>query len=337
MKKSEIIIGFLLFNVLSTFIFAQNQNFTGTEYINKYKDLAIREMRRTGVPASIKLAQGMLESNNGNSRLARQANNHFGIKCHSSWRGKVIYHDDDHKGECFRKYNSAEDSYRDHSDFLLASSRYSKLFELSSYDYKGWARELKRSGYATNPKYDDLLIRIIEENNLHEFDEELSSRRRADEDYRIDDYLFERKILVNNRVNYIIVREGDNFEDLRKEFKLLGFELYKYNDLDRYDELYPGQILYIKPKRNKAEAGKRFHIVREGESMYDISQKYAIKLNRLYKMNLLTPGEAVVPGQELSLRKQLKEAKIEINSYEEELKPEKQPREREEMEFEFFE
>lgn len=334
MKRTGIIVVILLIGGL---IYAQNRNFTRTEYINRYKELAIKEMKRTGIPASIKLAQAMLESDNGNSRLAREANNHFGIKCHKSWTGKVIYHDDDHKGECFRKYNSPEDSYRDHSDFLLGSSRYSGLFELASYDYKGWARELKRSGYATNPRYDDLLIRIIEENNLHKYDERISPGRRMITTIESDSYISGRQIQYNNRVKYIIANEGDSFESIRKDLRLLAFELYKYNELSRTDTIYPGQILYIQPKRNKAEAGNRYHIVREGESMYDISQKYAIKLDKLYKKNLMNPGEEPLAGQQLSLRKPLKKPVIQIDRDIEKTKQEKQPKERDKIEFEFYE
>ncbi len=139
-------------------------------YIERYKDLAISEMKRTGIPASITLAQGMIESDYGRSSLAREGNNHFGIKCHSDWTGPAIRHHDDRRNECFRKYKQPEDSYFDHSDFIKSGSRYSFLFDLPSTDYKSWARGLKKAGYATNPDYANMLIRKIEENNLYYYD-----------------------------------------------------------------------------------------------------------------------------------------------------------------------
>ena len=146
------------------------QNLTRLQYINKYKDEAIRQMHKHKIPASITLAQACLESNDGNSTLARKANNHFGIKCHNGWKGKGFKHDDDQKGECFRRYNNAEDSFVDHSYFLISGSRYNSLFDLKITDYKAWAHGLKAAGYATNPKYAQLLIDIIEEYKLYRYD-----------------------------------------------------------------------------------------------------------------------------------------------------------------------
>tara|TARA_B100000900_G_scaffold410039_1_gene427018 strand:- start:12959 stop:13825 length:867 start_codon:yes stop_codon:yes gene_type:complete len=152
---------------LTSFIAAQDMS--RTEYIFKYKDLAVAEMNQYGIPASITLSQGVLESGNGNSELARKAKNHFGIKCHSSWEGKKVYHDDDEAQECFRKYPTVAASYRDHSVFLQ-KARYANLFELAITDYKGWAKGLKKAGYATNPEYPELLIKIIENNQLQQYD-----------------------------------------------------------------------------------------------------------------------------------------------------------------------
>lgn len=148
---------------------AAAQDMSRAEYISKYKDLAVAEMHQYGIPASITLAQGVLESGNGNSELARKSKNHFGIKCHSSWKGKKVYHDDDEAQECFRKYPTVAASYRDHSVFLQ-KARYANLFELAITDYKGWAKGLKKAGYATNPKYPELLIKIIEDNQLQQYD-----------------------------------------------------------------------------------------------------------------------------------------------------------------------
>ena len=279
-------------------------------YIETYKDLAIKEMLRSGVPASITLAQGMLESDNGNSTLAKKANNHFGIKCHGNWKGPAIYHDDDRQGECFRKYNSVLESYQDHSDFLMSGSRYSFLFELEPTDYKGWAKGLKKAGYATSPTYAEVLIRIIDENELHQYDlsgasEAGKQRVRKAAHNKAAGLTSGREILLRNRVKYIIVKPDDNFRSLQEEFDLLPFEIYKYNDMARDQELVAGQIIYLQPKRNRAEAGNSWHTVKEGETMLQISQMYAVKPEKLYSKNLLPPGTPVNVGDRISLRKQL--------------------------------
>ncbi len=277
------------------------------EYFETYKDIAIREMERSGVPASITLAQGALESGNGNSRLARSGNNHFGIKCHNDWTGKKIHEDDDKKNECFRKYSSAEESYRDHSDYLRAKTRYAFLFDLNITDYKGWARGLKKAGYATSPTYAEALIKIIEEHNLTIYDRQtaksLESPQRAKK-ARVE--ASSRPILERNRVKYIVARTGDTFDGIAGELGKLPWELPKYNDVRNPDSLFQGQIVYIQPKRNKAEAGKNTHTLQKGETMYMISQLYAIKLERLYALNNLNPGTLVSEGTVLQLRKPVK-------------------------------
>ena len=310
---------------------AQNRAISRVEYIEIYRETAINEMIRTGVPASIKLSQGILESDNGNSRLATRANNHFGIKCHNSWTGKGIRHDDDAKGECFRRYNSAQESWRDHSDFLLGSTRYGFLFELNPTDYKAWARGLKKAGYATNPRYAELVIKIIEDNNLQQYDQIALGKSRKD--YFAADAETSRMVHKNNRVNYILAHEGDSFESIRKEMKLLSFELFRYNEIDRDDSIHTGQILYIQPKRNRAEAGLHYHIVKKGETMYDISQIYAIKLSKLYSKNLMEYGEEPAVGKKLSLRRQLRGTKVEKGRREK--REAEKVRERDKIEFVF--
>lgn len=325
----------ILFFVLAIATFgsmAQSGNkITREEYIRTYKDIAINEMNRSGIPASISLAQGMLESDNGNSRLAREANNHFGIKCHE-WTGKKIYHDDDEKGECFRKYNSVEDSYKDHTDFLMNGSRYVFLFYLDQIDYKRWARGLEKAGYATDRSYAGDLIRIIEENELYVFDKPQKRRRRKEQvpketyagtDSAVIDKLqtgqaesgsgkvtdidiSQRQILNRNRIDYIIVNKGDTYLGLSEEFKLLPFELARYNEIERNAPLDSGQVLYIQPKRNKASVEFKYHTVKEGETMYQISQMYGIKLHKLYQKNLMKEGTEPSPGDVISLRKQKK-------------------------------
>ncbi len=295
---------YIIFILLSQPLISQGfSRISREEYIEIYKDIAISEMIRSGIPASITLAQGMLESDNGNSTLARKGNNHFGIKCHSSWKGNKIFHDDDKKNECFRKYKSAEESYIDHTEFLMEGSRYAFLFELEKTDYKAWAKGLKKAGYATSSKYAHLLIKIIEDNELHQYDlAEDSTLLQKDRRHR-KDKTEGRQILTNNRVKYIIVKEGDSFESLRDELELLNREIYRYNELSQDSVARPGQIIYLQPKRTKAEAGKRVHILQEGEDMYSVSQKYAIKLDHLLYRNGLEPGDQPEVGTEILLRK----------------------------------
>lgn len=309
-------------------VMPEHKETTLRNYINQYSALAMKEMRRTGVPASITLAQGIIESDYGRSTLAREANNHFGIKCHNGWKGRKIYHDDDKRNECFRSYRQVTESYYDHSDFLRQGSRYSFLFELQPDDYKGWARGLKSAGYATNPRYAQMLIDMISENDLHIYDHIAMSNKDIDGIYRgggneilndnseianiressirtDDTFIIERenRVKTRNRIKYIRVRENDTFESLIEEFDLLRWELYRYNDLDEHDELYEGQILYLQPKRKKAAAGNDFHILKEGETMYDVSQLYGIRLNALYRNNRMESGYEPPAGTELWLRK----------------------------------
>ena len=307
---------------------ASYSSFALTEdaYIKNYKDIAVLEMKRTGIPASITLAQGMIESDYGRSTLAREANNHFGIKCHNDWSGPKVYHNDDRRNECFRKYNRAEDSFYDHSEFLKSGSRYGFLFDLSSTDYKGWAHGLKKAGYATNPDYANMLIRTIEENNLHYYDNgykvaaPVESRQPAVNDSAIvkatprilvpvnpvneNNRVAARvpRVKENNKLKYIIVKDGDTREKLEEEFQLLHWELAKYNELSNDFTLSPGQILYLQPKKEKAEAGKDFYNTIEGDTMYTIAQRYGIKLNSLCKMNRMTEDSVPVPGSTLWLR-----------------------------------
>src|SRR6056297_4041408 len=286
-------------------------------YIKNYKDLAILEMQRSGIPASITLAQALLESDNGNSRLAREANNHFGIKCHSDWKGDRIFHDDDKKGECFRVYKDVYKSYQDHSDFIANGRRYQFLFDLEPTDYKAWAKGLKKAGYATSRHYADLLIKIIDDNQLYRYDRGGSSYAAygARETEKVlgdvDNFSIstqKHQIYNHNRIDYIIVKKGDRFNSLTRELEMLPWELYKYNELTEDSTLREGQILYIQPKRLKAAHGYNFHKVKEGETMYRIAQMYGIKLSRLYQLNLMEEGTEPVHGQKLNLRKKRKES-----------------------------
>ncbi len=292
-------------------------------YISTYADLAMREMARTGIPASIKLAQGCLESDNGNSRLAARANNHFGIKCHD-WTGRKIYHDDDARRECFRSYASAYESFMDHSLFLTTKSRYTSLFELNPDDYKAWAKGLKRAGYATARDYSQLLIRIIEENELYKYDQMVLEEGPWDEPQPGSPVLanappgaeleFGRQVLVNNRIEYVVAQPGDTPESLRQEMDLFRNEIYRYNEILPGEAITPGEIIYLQPKRRKASRGNEIHVVREGETMYEISQLYGVKIKHLFRLNLMDEGQEPSVGTELHLRKKRREPLLRLEA-----------------------
>lgn len=259
-------------------------------------------MKRAGIPASITLAQGIHESDCGNSKLAFEANNHFGVKCHSTWEGDKIYKDDDQKNECFRKYKSTEDSYRDHSDFIKNTKRYTFLFELNSTDYRAWAKGLKQAGYATNPKYPDLIISIIENNNLSDFDKgNITSNK--EEKSEIKTAKYNHDLSKRNRIDCITIKKGDTFFKIAEEFDHSIRFLNKCNDMDENSVLKEGHIFYIDKKRNKAERGTDFHIVKQGETLQSISQLYGIKLKKLFKKNHLKSDSKVHVGDKLWLRK----------------------------------
>ncbi|SDB84063.1 glucosaminidase domain-containing protein [Williamwhitmania taraxaci] len=298
----------LITSFIPTHIAGQNgKKYSREEYVQLFKNLAIRQMEKSGVPASIIIAQGMLESDNGNSTLAIKANNHFGIKCHKSWSGSTIFHDDDKKSECFRVYRDVANSFSDHSDFLRSSKRYAFLFDLKPTDYKGWAKGLKKAGYATNPKYADMLVKIIEENNLYLLDQGVDikavspTRLQGSDTYLVDIYKNHPE-LVRNGVLYIVVKAGDSVESLAKELEMMPWQIYKYNDLPRDTKLVPGDEVYIKPKKRQAAKGFPVHICESGETMHKISQTNAIKLRLLYKRNGMEPGQEPEAGQEIFLR-----------------------------------
>lgn len=300
-------------------------------YVDLYKQWAINEMNRVGIPASITLAQGILESDCGNSDLATEGNNHFGIKCHSDWTGDTMYHDDDREQECFRKYTSAYDSFKDHSDFIKQKSRYASLFLLEKTDYKGWARGLRAAGYATDPNYPDKLITIIEEMGLDTYDtgDAVTSAENA-YDYTYDvnagkvvkndgdnvskvkvkrDATFtinpfhEHEVEYNNGVKYIAVIDGDSFEGIAREFHLMVSELLAYNDLDATADIKAIKYLYIRPKKNRAHPDCLTYVVKEGDTLWSISHKYGMKLRKLRKFNHIAIGEEVNVGDELNLRR----------------------------------
>lgn len=272
-------------------------------YIDQYKDLAIEQMLKYNIPASITLSQGLLESGAGRSWLTKSSNNHFGIKCHG-WTGRRVFHDDDERGECFRAYDNPRQSFEDHSRFLATQSRYARLFNYARTDYKSWARGLKQCGYATNPQYASKLIQIIELYNLNQYDkakkfDQFMVKHSTEDGVAPDGYFH--VIKAYNKNYYVIARKGDSFQSLSKELCIGKRKLAKYNERSYKEELAAGDVIYLKKKRKKAtkEYKNRPHIVQIGESMYLISQKYGIRLSSLYKKNHLSPDYQIKVGDKL--------------------------------------
>ena len=329
----------ILFLVSGTTAFSQKKLDQGTlDYIEKYKDIAMEEMYYHKIPASIKLGQGILESGHGTGRLAVKGNNHFCIKCHSDWTGKTMRHDDDAPQECFRVYDSPEESYRDHSKFLMNGKRYAFLFDLEITDYKGWANGLKKAGYATAKYYANSLIMIIEDYNLMQYDELVVSgkykpgkKNDSDKDKKDENVkdqktkkhkkndpdlsvpvLSDCKVLsmTNNHhyirenfgVKFVFTKDGDNLESIAKELKISQRQLKKYNNLGNQTTFKEGEVLYIGPKRRRAASGYNVHVIQKGETLSYVSRLYAVKLERLFKMNDLDENSILQIGQEIRLR-----------------------------------
>lgn len=274
-------------------------------YIDQYKDIAIEQMKRWKIPASITLAQGLFESGAGKSELTRKGNNHFGIKCHG-WTGRTVYHDDDRRNECFRAYGSAYESYEDHSRFLASTPRYGSLFKLKTTDYKGWARGLKAAGYATNPQYANKLIEIIQLYKLYKYDKAKSYDKTMvnhTKDKGADGKPLHLIKLYNDNY-YVIARRGDTFRLIADELNISYRKLASYNERDKNDPIEEGEVIWLKKKAKKApkEYKNRPHYVREGESMYSIAQMYGIRLKSLYRLNHLKPDYQIRVGDALKLR-----------------------------------
>lgn len=310
---------FLLSSVLGmisfqdTFAQPAERKLSREEYVDTYKEEAIKQMHLYGIPASITLAQGILESSNGNSALAKYAKNHFGIKC-NGWKGATYYQDDDAPDECFRKYKSVLQSYEDHSKFLAHRSRYAALFELKITDYRGWARGLKKAGYATNPRYADLLIQLVEDEQLYKYDKLKSmpeSVLAVTKTPQADISLESRRIKIHsNNIKYILAEKGDTYKRIANEFDMAIWQIYRYNDVNHSDVLKVGDVVYLQPK--KARCKTEYHVVKKGETMREISQKYGVRIKRLYAKNHMRPGTEPVVGQELSLKHRLPNPWIEL-------------------------
>ena len=283
-------------------------------YIERFKYVAIREMKVYGIPASITLAQGILESNAGRSELAVRANNHFGIKCHKEWTGPTYHQDDDKPNECFRKYDDPLDSYRDHSLFLTTRERYKALFSLKPNDYKGWAQGLKSAGYATNPDYANLLIRNIEKYSLHQYDRgdavveplppaEPKVKEQAGRPVRYSYFApgpGGRKTYTNNHTWFVFVARGEGLADIAKAFGIPLKKLIRYNDLETGQPVVEGDPVYLAKKQRKGAQGA--HKVEEGQTLWEISQIYAVRLSKLCARNGMEPGTPPEAGTVLSLR-----------------------------------
>jgi LysM repeat protein len=274
---------------------------TVDQYVDKYAPLAVEEMHRSRIPASITLAQGLLESGNGNSRLAMVGNNHFGIKCKDTWTGETLKEDDDAPQECFRKYPTPLDSYKDHSDFLLKGQRYAFLFDLEPTDYKNWAHGLKKAGYATNPRYADLLIVTIEKNNLQRFDLIKPTDKEVVEIAQEKTFeKAENKNLIINNIPAIVVKGNESYTSIALENDMRVWQIYKYNDLKKTDSLQAGDTIYLKPKNYKGL--EETTIIAAGETMHALSQRYAVKLSRLLKYNGMKEGQEAATGEAIYLR-----------------------------------
>jgi len=302
------------------------------QYIADYKALAISEMLRTGVPASIKLAQGIHETSAGESELVRKSNNHFGIKCKSSWTGESVTHDDDARGECFRKYEKAEDSYRDHSDFLKNSPRYSALFKLDPKDYEDWAWGLKKAGYATNPKYPQILIKLIEDYNLNDYTLiALGEKKEEPQELIADNNTQQSQTSLSERDGHAadisdssdVTREqlpeypigefrinetrvffatkGSPYLAIANQYNISLSKIFEFNDMMPCEIVEKDQLVYLQRKRKSGN--NEFHVVQPGETLYDIAQAEAIRLESLLSYNLLRKEQQPAIGERLYLQK----------------------------------
>lgn len=324
MKKHKLLFTFLFASV-SNLLFAQPSDVV-QKYIDTYRNVAIAEEIRTGVPAAITLAQGIHETGAGTSDLVLASNNHFGIKC-NGWTGQTVSHDDDAKGECFRKYDSPIDSYKDHSDFLRNRSYYTSLFKLDPTDYKGWAHGLKRAGYATNPKYAQILIKLIEDYNLEQYTDLALVGKFADggggdvafaSDVKTDSsndrmtnepvvqkavvktYNYPSGLFKINETSVVFVRKGTAFLKVANDHTISLSRLFEFNDMKPVDIAESDQLVYVQRKRKVG--AEEFHVVHDGETLYDIAQSEGIRLESLLEYNMLRNGMRPAVGEKLNLK-----------------------------------
>ena len=304
------------------------QYMTVAEYVATYKDIAIREMKRMGVPAAISLAQGILETENGNSDLVKKSNNHFGIKCKSTWTAETVSHDDDAPGECFRAYKTAEDSYRDHSNFLRGSERYAFLFKLDPRDYKAWAYGLRKAGYATNPRYPEILIKYIEDNNLQQYTLEgadevpvFDSSKYADnndnKDVNDSDNIITKPAnLVINGSKAVLASKGTSLLAIASQNNINLNRLLEINDLTKDGLLEKDQYIFLEKKQKQGD--RDYYIIQDNETLYDVAQKNGILLQSIYDFNNITSSDNIYPGTKILLKppvaKLVSNTNVEVNT-----------------------
>lgn len=315
MKK--LVLLFLSFNLLITAGFSQSSEVI-KEYIDTYKDVAILEMIRTGVPAAIKLAQGIHETGAGRSELASKSNNHFGIKCKSEWKGESVSHDDDARGECFRKYESPFESYRDHSDFLKTRSHYASLFKLDPTDYEAWAYGLKKAGYATNPKYPQIIIKLIRDYNLQEYTLIAMGRKQDNSDavWAANDNAgndaaakkvqsapkkqYPSGVFKINETNVVYVTAGTPYFVIAQKYDVSLSRLFDFNELTGTEAAMQDQLVFLQRKRK--QGATEFHTVEEGETLRDIAQSEGIRMESLLEYNHLKQDVQPKAGERLQLQ-----------------------------------
>ncbi len=306
---------FLMIAMLNFSLSVSGQSEKFLRYIGKYSDIAIAQMKKHKIPASITMAQGLLESGAGTSTLAVKGNNHFGIKCHNDWTGPYMLRTDDAPNERFRVYRTAEESYEDHSLFLVGRRRYSSLFALPITDYRGWAYGLRAAGYATSPTYATNLIRIIESYNLTELDKKgLAKHHHSKVDKTAGGVGVgvrnqpagqePHKIGMNNRNYYVTARAGDTYESIAEEFETSERRLRRYNEVDKRHVLEDGEIVYLHKKERKANKNfkNKYYVLQSGESLHDVAQKFGMRLKTLYKTNGFSTDHVPVVGERVRLR-----------------------------------
>ena len=305
----QLVLTIFILSLLPGHLYSQKKVTSYVNYIEKYSDLAVSHMNKHKIPASITLAQGILESGAGLSSLAKESNNHFGIKCHSDWKGERVYKADDNPNDCFRKYKKVEDSYEDHSQFLLRS-RYASLFKLDIKDYKAWARGLQQCGYATDKGYANKLISLIEIYELYQYDSKksgsVSSKDKKEKDKKnttkIERPRNDRDVYKTHGLIYVEAGENDSFESIAYDTNFKLKDLLKYNEVPGDFPLNKGDIVYLQKKKGKADKPYYEHVVKVGESMHSISQKYGLQLSKLYKMNKKDGEYVPEEGDVLRLR-----------------------------------
>lgn len=311
------------------------QRITAEQYIELYKDIAISEMKRTGVPAAVTLAQGLLETESGNSELVKKSNNHFGIKCKNTWTGASVTHNDDLQGECFRAYETAGESFKDHSDFLLNNTRYGALFKFDVTDYRSWAIGLKKAGYATNPRYPQILINNIEQYGLQQYtllalrtmtgydsakyiatakvDLPVNENATASSDFTVNDAeniaTVPDKIEVVNKINCVFAKKGTSLLAIAIKNNIRLSRLLEYNDLNEDGILVKAQYVFLQKKSKTGET--ETYTTLPGETLYDIAQKNGIMLQNLAEYNLLFPNDIIIAGTRLFLKPGLKTVGLE--------------------------